>query len=77
MSYVENEKVRKKLRDERKTLENENSRVGVQNIASGRENRLEIENGIKMGEGEWGGSDGDEEESGGGRGRHGRDLERF
>ena len=77
MAYVENEKVRKKWRDERKTLENENSRVGVRNIASGRENRLEIENGIKTDEGEWGGSDGDEGESGGGGGRNGRDLVRF
>ena len=77
MAYVENEKdekVRKKWRNERK---NENSRVGVRNIASGRENRLEIENGIKTDEGEWGGSDGDEGESGGGGGCHGRDLEQF
>ena len=61
----------------KKNTENENIRVGTLNIASGRGNRLEIENEIRTDKGEWGGSDKDEGESGGGGGRHGRDRERF
>ena len=77
MSYVENEKVRKKWRDERKTVKNEDNRVESSDIASGRKNKSELNNEIKKDEGEWEGSDGDEGESGSGRGRNGRNLTRF
>ena len=77
MSYVENEKVRKKWRDERKTVKNEVNRVEVSDIASGRKNKSELKNEIKTDEGEWEGSDGDERESGGDGGSNGRDLVRF
>ena len=42
MAYVENEKVRKKWRDERKIPKHEDIRVGTLNIVSGRGNRLEM-----------------------------------
>ena len=64
MSYVENEKVRKKWRDEGKTTKNEVNRVEVLDIAAnGRKNKLE-----------WDGSDGDEGESGGSGDSNERDL---
>ena len=77
MSYVENEKVRKKWRDERKRVKNEDNRVKVSDIASRRKNKLELKIEIKTDEGEWEGSDGDEGESGGGGLRNGRDLAQF
>ena len=77
MSYVESEKVRKKWREERKTVKNEENRVEASNIADEREKKSELKNETKTDEGEWEGSDGDEGESGSGGGRNGRNLTRF